>query len=497
MRRVNPPFPDLLVGLLLDEEQLSEANLINREDLDALVAAYSERLNDKAAQLWFRKVLPGFLLKSPVDSRVATSEDLPEQQPAWMQKALQAGDGLSVFQVSDGTSDLIQKVVDYLNNTPTALTPRSTWNGVSAAASKARQAAEGNTWSCAQHVVNRSQDGGTTVYVITPSVPREGWATVVVRVQSRSKNVIEVENYEVNLSNSAGLREVALQMVARDGVNFDGGSLPVCPLTGGYAVHLLVSNGSRDWTGILMRNCIGGGMNGSYDRGSSCYAIRNEATGELVAALEFKNGRWAQKRGVANAELSPEAAELFQEFDRQPGLRVQKLDLVGGRMKLSNELAEGDSVDGTLFLEGAEQTELPAALSVSGDLLLLGSKLAQLPPKLSVRGKLDIRNTAVKHLPPDLSVGGLRATLGKIDHRDVCLYVVAQLEKVLRPKHAEWARNDRPPRNWTQAQISAHFDTNVKQSLTARVLAAKFGADDPEPAKDADIKRKLKEVYAE
>lgn len=475
MRRVNPPFPELLIEMLLDEDLLIEANLLNREELDAFVAQAASLVTDPAQQKWFTKVLPGFLLKSAPDARRATPEDVPENPPAWMAKA-PAGTAYDVFKASAETSQNVKAVADYLNANPTALTGRSTWEGVLKAATEADRVAAGNDWTYEQHRVLRAQaTPGETVYTITPTVRREGWATIHVHVQSRSKNVKEVKGYEVHLPNSTELRAIAYKLMADEGVNFNGGSMPVAQLKGDYVAHLLVSDGSRDWTGVLMKNCIGGGTGSQYDKGCSCYAISHARTGDMVMALELRDGRWAQQLTVGNQQLTPQLRSVFDEFAANPGSKVQKLDLTNGRTKLSTELADGDALQGTLNLEGVPLESI-AAISVTGDLVLKGTPLTTLPAGLTVGGKLDIRNTAITSVPEGVKFGGLRATFGKIDHDWVCDYVTSVLHAraLATDKFKEWLRNDPVlgPMSDKERQASSWV-----QNIRARTQAAVTACD--------------------
>jgi len=70
------------------------------------------------------------------------------------------------------------------------------------------------------------------------------------------------------------------------------------------------------------------------------------------------------------------------------------------------EIKEGLSVGGSLYLRGTQITELPDNLSVGGSLDLGGTQITELPDNLSVGGSLDLGGTQITELPDNLSVGG-------------------------------------------------------------------------------------------
>ena len=72
--------------------------------------------------------------------------------------------------------------------------------------------------------------------------------------------------------------------------------------------------------------------------------------------------------------------------------------------KLNPDL--GLNIEGDLYLEGADITQLPDNLSVKGFLDLRDTEITQLPENLNVNGDLFLSGTKITQLPDDLNVNG-------------------------------------------------------------------------------------------
>lgn len=514
MRRVNPPFHELLIEILLDETLLTEANLLNREELDAFVKSMADLVNDPARKKWFIKTLPGKLLNSAADARLATPDDMPENPPAWMQK-LPPGTAFDVFKAAPETIETAKAVAEYLNAHPAPFNSQVTWDAVAkqvadgkAALAAAAAAAAGDAWRWKDHQITRVRSGEETVYTLAPignktginkladrdNPVRENWVTVTITVDAETKNVIKSEGYSLGVPNSTELSAIATRIIDEDGLKLGAGVKFLATLSGGHEMLLLVSDASRDWVGLLLKNCIGDGQY-DLDKGTAVYALTHGTTRHVLAAMEFKDGAWAQTRQAENKDMRPELKALFNEFSAQPGLRAQVVRLAGGQMKLSTELADGDKVQGSLSLEGVQMERLPSSFSVNGDLVLKGSTLTELPPGLAVGGKLDLRDTKIKTLPEDVSFGSLRATFGKIDHEVVCRYVAELLHRKLleNPAFKTWLETDselgpmKPEDRLKSPWVTSKFD---------QVLAKTLKTDWRKPEDTTEMAKTLRHIYA-
>ena len=482
--------------MLLDETLLTEANFLNREDLDEFVAVGAEDLADPAQKKWFVKMLTGALVNSAVDARRATPADMPENPPAWMKKA-PPGTAFDVFKPAPETIETIKSVIAYLNANPKALTPRSTWDSVVKLAAEASR----NFFIYDRHKVTTTREGSEIVYTIepTPEVLAQ-WPqaiTIKVHVKASSGQVKQVDGYVVNADNSTELRNAGYMLLRDKGVGFLQGCAKLCDLSGGYAAYLTVTDGARDMSGVLMKNCVGGG---GYDTGCSVYVIFNPTQLDMQVCAQFQNGRWtSQVLTVGNQAPSGLSKKLFTEFDQKPEARVQKLDLVGGGAKLSTQLADGDEIAGALSLEGMQIDALPGNLRVTGDLVVKGSSVTELPSGLTVGGTLDIRDTDIQVLPQDAKFGKLRATFGRISHEEVCRYVADVLHAKVATTQAykDWLNNDPVLGPMSpEERMKTHWVLNNVKRIYDKALAADWRNLPAAKDKDTDVRQMLHAIYA-
>ncbi len=81
------------------------------------------------------------------------------------------------------------------------------------------------------------------------------------------------------------------------------------------------------------------------------------------------------------------------------------IDVNGDWYKL-DELPNGLTVVGDLYLQHTNITHLPEGLNVGGNLCLQGTNITHLPEGLKIGGNLDLYGAEITHLPEGLTVGG-------------------------------------------------------------------------------------------
>ncbi len=180
---------------------------------------------------------------------------------------------------------------------------------------------------------------------------------------------------------------------------------------GFYMVRLLTP-ASLDRESAQMQHCIG---DGAYDADlanpDNLYLSLRDKHGKAHATLEIKHGTLVQLQGKQNTVPVNKYLDVLIPFLKATGWKIHipphvlghVIDVNGDWYKL-DELPNGLTVAGDLYLRGPDITHVPEGLKVGGDLYLRGTKITHLPKGLTVGGELHLHYTNITHLPEGLTV---------------------------------------------------------------------------------------------
>ena len=183
-------------------------------------------------------------------------------------------------------------------------------------------------------------------------------------------------------------------------------------LEDGYYVVRLLTPAALDRESAQMQHCIG---NGAYDKslsdGLHTYLSLRDVSGKAHATIAIRGGRIVQFQGKQNKLPIRKYLDVFAPYILTSGLKVglqprligYVFDIDGVWHPLEN-LPEGLTVEGDLYLFGSPVTELPKCLKVTGSLNLRGVHIRELPDGLSVGKSIDLSGTKITRLPMNLDV---------------------------------------------------------------------------------------------
>lgn len=494
------PSATLFIGVLLEEEDvhevqaLMELNLINRPDLEAFVATYADKVLDLAARKTFIKQAVAHLANSEADAREATLGDMGDGPvPEWILKCKAAQQRVDFFQPDEGTPEIMELVVEYLNDHPDEAATRYAFEEMMDKALAHHLHPIAKVQKDFHDVTKRRQPDGTIVYTLAPvanwgdlradrdtrraaridirrhageRVNNDG-APCTVKLVVKAKQIVDMSGYVLNPGNSTELRDALRFLVKHESLDVATQMPEVAKLSDKHTAVALLSNGARDYLSIMMKNCIG---LGNYDKDCTTYAILSP-DGEPVVAISVKGGQVDAALGMSNASLSGVGdyrGDLLAEFQIAPGAMFSVVECVGGYQRRVEHLQPGDIVMGGVNLHGRPITSLPDHLEVRGNLQVGSTQLTELPPGLRVTSILDIRGTRITHLPEDLQAAELRADRDTVDYDSVCQWLVRTSSAIVREtfitKHCKVHH-----RELSTEERSAKFDTDILPSLMQRI----------------------------
>lgn len=387
---------------------LLEFNVVNLDDIEKEMKKYSAKVDYPEAKSWFEKQVKNYIINNPEDNKEIAAQNLERfaTQP-WMAKAIERGDKLYNFQMSQSTKDKLDHIADWIES----FSDKNVIAFINNEFAKTPEDQKAKLQQEALLAAKRFREKLSKVTVDQAIQASKEWSTVSKRSLKKAKAVSE-----------EGIEEYM--------------SFP-----DGYSWVLLKEPQCFKREGDIMGHCVGRG--GYQGANTKIYSLRDPQNGPHVT-VEVTSGVVKQikgkaENGVANPPPGPKYIPYVSPFLKQLGLKVDQYDLgrmgliyIGGDLYNMMKLPNGLTVDGDLKLSNMLNSHdnkftnftFPSNLTVSGTLdisnlgftklasglkvgRLIASKcveLKSLADDMIIEGEIDINGSGVEHLPAHLIV---------------------------------------------------------------------------------------------